>query len=159
MLLTHVRSICLWFYVLVLREYAMKVCCCFVCILANFEHLENRFVCFLLLVIIYSSEIFSSALIDGLSLEFELQQVSSSFQDSSQYFPKSQHYCILAMNSLVSKSGYSLEQSYLSAKMQSVYSAVPAALAWSYHCCGLSGLDSSNDIQAFGNCYKCTNYN
>ena len=36
--------------------------------------------------IIYSFEFFTAALADGLSLEFEWQQASSSLQDSSQYF-------------------------------------------------------------------------
>ena len=38
-----------------------------------------------LIIIIHSSELFTSALADGFSLESEWQQVSSSFQDSSQY--------------------------------------------------------------------------
>ena len=36
-------------------------------------------------MIIYLLELFTSALVDGLSLEIEWQQVSSSLQDSSQY--------------------------------------------------------------------------
>ena len=36
-------------------------------------------------IIIYSLEFFISVLADGLSLEIERQQVSSSLQDSSQY--------------------------------------------------------------------------
>ena len=40
--------------------------------------------------IIIHSEFFTSALADGLSLEFEWQQVSSSLQDSSQYSDRSQ---------------------------------------------------------------------
>ena len=39
----------------------------------------------IIIIIIYSWEFFTSALADGLSLEFEWQQVSSSLQDSSQY--------------------------------------------------------------------------
>ena len=42
------------------------------------------------ITIIYSLEFFTSALGDGLSLEFEWQQVSSSLQDSSQYSGHSQ---------------------------------------------------------------------
>ena len=38
---------------------------------------------------------FISANADGLSLEFEWQQVSSSLQDSSQYSGRSQYCCIL----------------------------------------------------------------
>ena len=41
-------------------------------------------------IIIYSLEFFTSALANGLSLEFQWQQVSSSFQDSSQYSGRSQ---------------------------------------------------------------------
>ena len=44
----------------------------------------------LLIIIIYSLEFFTSALADGLTLEFEWQQVSSSLQDSSQYYGRSQ---------------------------------------------------------------------
>ena len=40
---------------------------------------------FIISIIIYSLEFFTSALADGLSLEIEWQQVSSSLQDSSQY--------------------------------------------------------------------------
>ena len=43
----------------------------------------------IIIIIIYSLEIFKSALADGLSLEFEWQQVSSSLQDSSQYSGRS----------------------------------------------------------------------
>ena len=40
---------------------------------------------YIIIIIIYSSEFFTSALADGLSLEFEWQQVSLRLQDSSQY--------------------------------------------------------------------------
>ena len=40
-------------------------------------------------------EFFTSVLADGFSLELEWQQVSSSLQDSSQYFGQSQQCCIL----------------------------------------------------------------
>ena len=43
-----------------------------------------------IIIIIYSLEFFTSAFADGLSLEFEWQQVSSSLQDSSQYYCRSQ---------------------------------------------------------------------
>ena len=43
-----------------------------------------------IIIIIYSLEFFTSALADGLSLEFEWQQVSSSLLDSSQYSGRSQ---------------------------------------------------------------------
>ena len=39
----------------------------------------------IIIIIIYSIEFFTSALTDGLSLEFEWQQTSSSLWDSSQY--------------------------------------------------------------------------
>ena len=39
---------------------------------------------YIIIIIIYSLEFFTSALADGLSLEFEWHQVSS-LQDSSQY--------------------------------------------------------------------------
>ena len=39
----------------------------------------------IIIIIIYSLGFFTSALADGLSLEFEWQQVSSSLYDSSQY--------------------------------------------------------------------------
>ena len=39
----------------------------------------------IIIIIIYSLEFFTSALVDGLSLEFEWQQVSPSLQNSSQY--------------------------------------------------------------------------
>ena len=39
----------------------------------------------IMIIIIYSLEFFTSALADGLSLEIEWPQVSSSLQDSSQY--------------------------------------------------------------------------
>ena len=46
----------------------------------------------IIIIIIYSLWVFTSALVDGLSLKFEWQQVSSSLQDSSQYSGWSQ-YC------------------------------------------------------------------
>ena len=42
----------------------------------------------------YLLELFTSALADGLSLEFEWQQVSSSLQDSSQYSGRSQNVVV-----------------------------------------------------------------
>ena len=44
----------------------------------------------LLLLLFTPWEFFTSALADGLSLEFEWQQVSSKLQDSSQYSGRSQ---------------------------------------------------------------------
>ena len=49
----------------------------------------------IIIIIVTPLEFFTSALADGLSLEFEWQQVSSSFQDSSQYFGHSQQHCSL----------------------------------------------------------------
>ena len=43
----------------------------------------------IIIIIITSWEFFTSALADGLSVEFEWQQVSSSLQDSSQYSSRS----------------------------------------------------------------------
>ena len=44
----------------------------------------------IIIFIFYRLEFFSSALADGLSLEFERQQVSSSLQDYTQYSGRSQ---------------------------------------------------------------------
>ena len=49
----------------------------------------------LLLLLFTPLEFFTSALADGLSLEFERQQVSSCLQDTSQYSGRSQKYCHL----------------------------------------------------------------
>ena len=61
-----------------------------------FSHVQNfsngiLLICCLLLF--KPLEFFTSALADGLSLEFEWQQVSSSLQDSSQYSGRSQQRC------------------------------------------------------------------
>ena len=54
------------------------------------------FFLFLLLLHFFTPwKFFTSALADGLSLESEWQQVSSSLQDSSQYSGRSQQYCSL----------------------------------------------------------------
>ena len=47
------------------------------------------------IIILTPWEFFTSVLADGLSLETEWQQVSSSLQDSSQYSCRSQQYCCL----------------------------------------------------------------
>ena len=44
----------------------------------------------MIVIVIYSLEFFTSALIDGLSQEFEWEQVSLSLQDSSQYSDRPQ---------------------------------------------------------------------
>ena len=44
----------------------------------------------IIIIIIIYLEFFTSALTDGLSLEFEWQQVSASLRDSSQYSDRSQ---------------------------------------------------------------------
>ena len=60
------------------------------------EYLSNLFTCLLwlqkyvFLYMLYKTLFFTSALADGLSLEFEWQQVSSSLQDSSQNSAHSQ---------------------------------------------------------------------
>ena len=46
-------------------------------------------------ILYYYLDFFISAFADGLSLEFEWQQVSSSIQDSSQYSDRSQQCCSL----------------------------------------------------------------
>ena len=51
-------------------------------------------------------EFFPPALDDGLSLEFEWQQVSSSLQDSSQYSDRCKQYC--SLNGLDSSSDFQL---------------------------------------------------
>ena len=48
-----------------------------------------------IIIIIFSLEFFTSASADGLSLQFERQQVSSSQQDSSQNSGRSQKRCSL----------------------------------------------------------------
>ena len=53
-------------------------------------YLVFSFTIIIIIIIIYSLEFFMSALADGLSLQFEWQQVSSSLQDSSQYSGRSQ---------------------------------------------------------------------
>ena len=47
------------------------------------------YISIIIIIIIYPIEFFAPALADGLSLEFEWQQVSSSLQDSSQYSGRS----------------------------------------------------------------------
>ena len=47
------------------------------------EFFTPTFFSIIIIIIIYSLEFFTSVLADGLSLEFEWQQVSSSLQDSS----------------------------------------------------------------------------
>ena len=49
----------------------------------------------IIIIIIIPLVFFTLALADGLSLEFEWQQVSSSLQDSSQYSGHSQKCCSL----------------------------------------------------------------
>ena len=48
-----------------------------------------------IVIILLLCEFFTAALVDGFSLEFEWQQVSSGIQDSSQYSGRSLWYCIL----------------------------------------------------------------
>ena len=58
-------------------------------IIVNKFLLVEAIIVYQLLSTIYSLEIFTSALADDLSQEFEWQQVSSSLQDSSQYYGRS----------------------------------------------------------------------
>ena len=58
--------------------------------LVYFSDFSPIIIIIIIIIIIYSLEFFTSALADGLSLEFECQQVSSSLQDSSQYSGRSQ---------------------------------------------------------------------
>ena len=50
----------------------------------------HSFIIIIIIIITCSLEFFTSVLADDLSLEFEWQQVSTSFQDSSQYSDRSQ---------------------------------------------------------------------
>ena len=54
-----------------------------------------RIVCTYLLLVFTPWEFFISVLADGLSLEFEWEQVSSNLQESSQYSSRSQQCCCL----------------------------------------------------------------
>ena len=70
------------------------------------------------IIIIWSFRFFTSTLADGLSLEFEWQQVSSSIQDSSQYSGRSQQCYSLdgphsSSNFHVLQSLYQMHQSRL----------------------------------------------
>ena len=60
----------------------------------NFMRLIIKII-IIIFIIIYSLEYFTSALADGLSLEIEWQQVSSSLQDSSQYSGRLRKCCCL----------------------------------------------------------------
>ena len=62
-----------------------------------------------IIIIIIPLDYFTSALADGFSLEFESQQVSSSFQDSSQYSVRSQKCC--SWDGLLSSSNFQVLQS------------------------------------------------
>ena len=73
----------LWLFTRLLRIFVrafMSLTHCFFLCLFNL----------IIIIIIYSLEFFTSTLADGLSLEFEWQQVSSSLQDSPQYSSRSQ---------------------------------------------------------------------
>ena len=66
----------------------MYFCFKVVCPNSIFPYFSSQFI--IIIIIIYSLELFTSALADRLSLESEWQQVSSSLQDSSQYSGRSQ---------------------------------------------------------------------
>ena len=51
---------------------------------------NSNIIIIIIIIIIYSLEFFTSVLADGLSLEFEREEVPSSLQDSSQYSGRSQ---------------------------------------------------------------------
>ena len=73
---------------------------CICCVLYLVSVVSEAVVCWpekniVIITIIYSLEFFKSALPDGISLEFERQQVSSSLQDYSQYFGRLQYCCRL----------------------------------------------------------------
>ena len=60
-------------------------------LLSILADLTNAFTQFVILLLLFTPlEFFTLAFADGLSLEFERQQVSSSLQDSSQYSGRSQ---------------------------------------------------------------------
>ena len=59
------------------------------------KHILLLLLLLLLLLIFTPLEFFTSVLADGFSLEFEWQQVSSSLQDTSQYFGRPQQCCRL----------------------------------------------------------------
>ena len=84
----------------------------FLCAISSVCRLKYLYSCSSsrLCFIIYSLEFFTSALADGLSLEFEWQHVSSSLQDSSQYSGLSQ--CI-SLDGLHSSANTQVLQSLL----------------------------------------------
>ena len=57
--------------------------------------IDNEKICFHHFLFLLLQSFFASVLADGLSLEFAWQQVSSSFQESSQYSDRSHHFCSL----------------------------------------------------------------
>ena len=67
------------FYLSLYRSQSVPIC----------QTLHIRYI-IIIIIIIYSLEFFTSALVDGFSLESEWQQVSSSLQDSSLYSGRSQ---------------------------------------------------------------------
>ena len=71
----------------------------------------HLFLLLLLLLLLSPGEFFTSVLADGLLLEFEWQQVSSSLQDSSQYSGRSQYCC--SLDGLHSSSYFQLLHSLL----------------------------------------------
>ena len=63
----------------------------------------------IIIIIIYSFEFFTSVFPDGLSLEIEWQQVSSTLQDSSRYSGRSQ-YCCCGLDGLHSAANFQILQ-------------------------------------------------
>ena len=97
------------FFLLVISCAISPVCCLkypYRCFSSNFFRyfLQVRYVgsssiawmfIIIIIIIIYSLDFFISVLADGLLLETEWQQVSSSLQDSSQYSGRLQYCCSL----------------------------------------------------------------
>ena len=57
---------------------------------SSLQHCLLTIIVIVIIIILLFWEFFTSALADGFSLEIEWQQVSSSLQDSSQYYGRSQ---------------------------------------------------------------------
>ena len=83
------HSLIMWLIVSSLSPHSLHLLfCCVLSILALIWLVLMALSCaaiIFIIIIIYSLEFFASALADGLSLEIEWQQVSSSLQDSPQY--------------------------------------------------------------------------
>ena len=97
----------------------------------------------IIIIIIYSLEFFTSALADGFSLEYEWQQVSSSLQDSSQYSGRSQWYS--SLDGLHSSANFRIIIIIIIIIIYSCLRSLQDSSQysnWSQQCCGLGYLDS-----------------